>query len=91
MIGARTSWPGGSRRCSNRIGTAALCCRSRQTWQIDTQTCSRVVTLREHRFALPTRKLPLSAWRVGATCASRNVEDFAETGVELVAPWRVDV
>ncbi len=23
----------------------------------------------------------------GATCATRNVKDFAETGVELIDPW----
>ena len=27
----------------------------------------------------------------GATCATRNVKDFADTGVELVDPWKVDV
>ena len=26
----------------------------------------------------------------GATCATRNVKDFADTGVELVDPWTVD-
>lgn len=26
----------------------------------------------------------------GAVCATRNVRDFAETGVELVDPWQVD-
>lgn len=25
----------------------------------------------------------------GATCATRNVKDFAETGVELIYPWAV--
>lgn len=27
----------------------------------------------------------------GATCATRNVRDFAHTGVELVDPWKVEV
>ena len=26
----------------------------------------------------------------GATCATRNVKDFAHTGVEVVDPWQVD-
>ncbi|MBS1848185.1 MAG: type II toxin-antitoxin system VapC family toxin [Actinobacteria bacterium] len=26
----------------------------------------------------------------GATCATRNVKDFAHTGVDLVDPWSVD-
>lgn len=26
----------------------------------------------------------------GATCATRNVKDFAHTGVELVDPWRAE-
>lgn len=26
----------------------------------------------------------------GATCATRNVKDFAHTGVELLDPWNVD-
>lgn len=27
----------------------------------------------------------------GATCATRNVKDFAHTGVDLVDPWKSDV